>query len=202
VWVSQVETALYTLAPWLLDYSVNGHIEMRMGNRSLRAAPHGAFACQGADRWVAIAVGSDAEWARLAEIAGSRDASLATQAARLARVEEVEAIVSAYTRERSREEVCDELQAAGIEAVPVEDFGDQHADPQLAFRAHFARLDHPVLGQICYERNGFRLSDAESGYPAATPLLGQHSDFVLRELLGLPAAECERLVACGAVETG
>ncbi len=200
--VSQVETALYTLAPWLLDYTVNGHIEMRMGNRSLRAAPHGAFACQGADRWVAIAVGSDAEWARLAEIAGSRDASLATQAARLARVDEVEAIVSAYTRERSREEVCDELQAAGIEAVPVEDFGDQHADPQLAFRAHFARLDHPVLGQICYERNGFRLSDAESGYPAATPLLGQHSDFVLRELLGLPAVECERLVACGAVETG
>ncbi len=200
--VSQVETALYTLSAWLLDYAVNGNTETRMGNRSLRAAPHGAFACRGVDRWVAIAIWSDAEWARFAEIAGVRDASLATLGARLGRVDEVEEIVSRFTHERSREEVCEQLQAAGIEAVPVADFGDLHEDPQLEARAHFAALSHPVLGETLYERNGFRLSAAESGYRDATPVLGQHNDLVLRELLGLSAAECERLVASGAVETG
>jgi benzylsuccinate CoA-transferase BbsF subunit len=199
--VSQVESALFSLSAWMLDYTVNGHIETRMGNRSLRAAPHGAFACQGDDRWVALACWSDAEWARFAEILGVRDTSLATTAARLARVDEVEALVSKWTRERTREAVSRELQAAGIEAVPVADFGDLHADPQLAHRGHWVRFPHPVLGESLYERNGFRLSDAATGYPAATPVLGEHNDSVLRELLGLSAAECERLVATGAVES-
>jgi crotonobetainyl-CoA:carnitine CoA-transferase CaiB-like acyl-CoA transferase len=199
--VSQVESALFSLSAWLLDYTVNGHVEMRMGNRSLRAAPHGAFPCQGDDRWVAIACWSDAEWARFAELLGVRDASLASSAARLSRVDEVEALVSKWTRERTREAVCGALQAAGIEAVPVQDFGDLHADPQLAHRGHWVELPHPVLGKALYERNGFRLSDAASGYPSATPVLGQHNDSVLRDLLGLSAAECERLVAAAAVET-
>ena len=202
--VSQVENALYALSPFLLDYANNGHTIVRNGNRSPDAAPHGAFPCRAegevGDRWVAIAVWSDAEWSKLAAILGLDDPSLSTAGARLARVDEVEARVGAWTRERTREEIARQLQAAGIEAVPVLDFADLNDDAQLAHRGHFSVLEHPVLGAKVYERNGFRLSDAASGYPHATPTLGQHTDGVLTELLGFSADEVKALRDAGALD--
>jgi crotonobetainyl-CoA:carnitine CoA-transferase CaiB-like acyl-CoA transferase len=199
--LSQVEVAQYTLAPWLLDYANNGHVGSRMGNRSERAAPHGVFPCAGQDRWVAIAAWSDAEWRRLAAVAGIALAGLDSLEERLVRVDEIEAALSAWTRTRSREDVAARLQDQGIEAVPVADFLDLLADPQLAARGHFVPLDHPVIGESHYERNGFRLSDAPGGYLRPTPTIGQHNVEVLESLLGLSPAERERLVRSGGVES-
>src|SRR5258706_2442442 len=103
--VSQVENALYTISPYLLDYAVNGHGTARNGNRSPDASPHGAFPCRAegevGDRWIAIAVWSDDEWAVLAGLLGLEDPSLATSAARLAREDEVERAVAAGTPDRT-----------------------------------------------------------------------------------------------------
>jgi crotonobetainyl-CoA:carnitine CoA-transferase CaiB-like acyl-CoA transferase len=199
--LSQVEVAQFALSPWLLDFANNGAIGARMGNRSPRAVPHGAFPCRGEDRWVAIAAWSDAEWERLARLLGHGDPSLAGLEARLARVDEVEAAVARFTRERSREEVARALQAEGIEAVPVLDFGDLFEDEaQLRARGHFQVLPHAVLGESHYERNGFRLSDAPGGYPGPSPALGQHTREVLRDVLGLSEAELARLEQGGGVE--
>ena len=81
--------------------------------------------------------------------------------------------------------------------MPVEDFGDLHDDPQLALREHFERHTHAFLGSGLYERNGFRLSDAPSGYDQAGPTLGQDRDWVLRDLLGCTDAEIEAMKAVG-----
>ena len=96
--------------------------------------------------------------------------------------------------------MAETLQAAGIEAVPVADFGDLHRDPQLAHRGHFEPHHHPFLGDGLYERNGFRLSACPSGYDAAGPTLGQDNDWVLRDVLGLSTPEIEALQDAGAVE--
>jgi crotonobetainyl-CoA:carnitine CoA-transferase CaiB-like acyl-CoA transferase len=177
---------------------------VRDGNRSPRAVPHGAFptAPEGDidDRWIAIACWTDDEWARLAAIIGVDDRSLGTFESRQARVDEVEDAVRAWTRDRTRAEVAELLQREDIEAVPVEDFGDVHGDPQLAARGHFVPLTHAFMGPGLYERNGFRLSDAPSGYDRAGPTLGQDTDHVLGELLGLSPEEQERLRSEGAVE--
>jgi crotonobetainyl-CoA:carnitine CoA-transferase CaiB-like acyl-CoA transferase len=198
--LSQVETGIWTLSPWILDYAQDGVVGMRDGNRSSRAVPHGAFPCDGDDRWVAIAAWTDDEWARLAAIIGVDDASLAGLDARRDRVDEIEAAVAAWTRTRSRDEVATTLQGAGIEAVPVQDFGDIHDDPQVAEREHFVALTHPVTGPTLYERNGFRLSDAPSGYGRSGPTLGQDNDWVLGEVLGLSRDDQEKLRADGALE--
>jgi crotonobetainyl-CoA:carnitine CoA-transferase CaiB-like acyl-CoA transferase len=198
--IAQVEAAQYTLAPWILDYANNGRIGPRSGNRSERTAPHGAFPCTGEDRWVAIAVWSDDEWARLARHLGVDDPGLATVEARLARVDEVEALVGDWTRDRAREEVAELLQADGIEAVPVQDFKDVLEDPQLAARGHFETLEHPCLGVSPYEHNGFRLSDAGIAYGRPAPLLGQHTHEVLVDLLGVSVDELERFRCSGGVE--
>jgi benzylsuccinate CoA-transferase BbsF subunit len=202
--VSQVETGTWTLAPWLLAAQTDGVFGARDGNRSSRAVPHGAFPCAAEgdvdDRWVAIACWSDDEWARLASIIGVADPSLESLEARRARVDEVEEAVAAWTRDRTRADIADLLQRDGIEAVPIQDFGDVHGDEQLAARGHFVPLTHPFMGAGLYERNGFRLSDAPSGYDRAGPTLGQDDDAVLQGMLGLGRDEIERLRAEGAVE--
>ncbi len=198
--IAQVEAAQYTLGPWILEYANNGHVGSRAGNRSDRAAPHGAFPCAGEDRWVAIAVWTDHEWARLARHIGVDDPQLADAVGRLRRVDQVEAYVAAWTKEKTREEVADLLQADGIEAVPVQDFADVTRDPQLAVRRHFELLEHPCLGESPYERNGFRFSDAVGGYGRPSPLLGQHTDEVLHGMLGLSEAEIAGLRESGGVE--
>jgi len=202
--ISQVETGVYSLAPWLLDYQRDGVVGVRAGNRSARAVPHGAFACADEgdvdDRWVAVAAWTDEAWSALARVLGLDDPALATLAGRQARIDDIEAAVAAWTSSRTRREVCDLLQAHGVEAVPVEDFGDVHDDPQVAARDHFVPLVHPVIGPGLYERTGFRLSDSPAGYERAGPTLGQDNDWVLGELLGLSSAEQDRLREQGAVE--
>ena len=197
--LAQVEAGSYSLSPWLLEYENDGTIGNRMGNRSPRAVPHGAFACQGEDRWVAIACWTDDEWGRLSGFLGFDDPSLATLEARLERVDDVEAAVEAWTATRTREEIADLLQAAGIEAVPVYDFGDVHDDPQIAYRDHFVPLTHPYMGDGLYERTGTRVGDTPHGYDRPGPTLGQDNDWVLGELLGLSADERKRLESDGAL---
>jgi benzylsuccinate CoA-transferase BbsF subunit len=183
--VSQVEAAIYSLSPWLLDFQATGTPRTRAGNDHHRALVHGAFPCADedgvGDRWVAIAAWDADELARLRDVTGAEDASR----------------LGAWTATRTRAEVADTLQVAGIEAVPVADFGDVHSDPQVAHREHFVPLTHPVVGAGLYERNGIRLSGAPSGYDRSGPTLGQDQDWVLRDLLGLSSHEQEALAADG-----
>jgi crotonobetainyl-CoA:carnitine CoA-transferase CaiB-like acyl-CoA transferase len=129
------------------------------------------------DRWIAIAAWSESERDRLHGVTGPD--------------------VAAYTAVRTPLAVATELQAAGVEAVPVQDFGDQHADPQVAHRGHFVPRTHPFLGPGLYERNGLRLSDATGGYDRSGPTLGQDQDWVLGDLLGLDVDERATLAADG-----
>jgi len=182
--LSQVESAIWTLAPWLLDYEVDDEIRLRDGNNHRDARVHGAFACADEDgirdRWVTIACWTDAEVERLRAITGDD--------------------VEAWTRTRRRSDIAEQLQAAGIEAVPVQDFADLNDDPQLAHRGHFESLTHPFLGPGLYERNGFRLAACPGGYDRAGPTLGQDNDWALGKVLGMSNDEIEALRETGAVE--
>jgi crotonobetainyl-CoA:carnitine CoA-transferase CaiB-like acyl-CoA transferase len=84
--------------------------------------------------------------------------------------------------------------------VPVQDFGDCARDPQYAARGHFVDLVHPFMGPGRYERNGFRLSGAASGYERPGPTLGQDNATVLGGFLGLSEEEQAHLLEVGAVE--
>jgi crotonobetainyl-CoA:carnitine CoA-transferase CaiB-like acyl-CoA transferase len=182
--VSQVESAIWSLAPWLLDYETDGVVRLRDGNADPHARVHGVFPCADeggvGDRWVAIACWNDEELARLHSITG--------------------ADVAAWTRGQTRAEVTTELQAVGIEAVPVQDFGDLNDDPQLAHRKHFETHTHPIVGESLYERTGTRLASSPGGYDRAGPTLGQDNDWALRDLLGLSESEVDALRSAGAVE--
>jgi crotonobetainyl-CoA:carnitine CoA-transferase CaiB-like acyl-CoA transferase len=182
--VSQVESGIWSLTPWLLDYERDGVLRLRDGNNDSQAALHGVFPCADEgdvdDRWIAIACWTDDELRTLKQITNGD--------------------VEEFTRQHTRAEIAEQLQAAGIEAVPVQDFGDLQEDAQLAHRGHFETLTHPILGPGLYERNGFRLSRRAGGYSRSGPTLGQDTDWALRDVLGLAPDEIEGLRNSGAVE--
>lgn len=186
--VAQVEAGLYSLSPWLLDYELDGTIGMRDGNAHPHAFVHGVYPCSDEngidDRWVAIAAWTEEQLASLAASIGTAP---------------TDETIAAWTRTRTGNEVAEALQAISVEAVPVADFGDVFADPQLAHRDHFEHHDHPFMGLGAYERNGVRFSNAPTGYGSAGPTLGQDNDWVLSGLLGLDDNEIARLTQSGAL---
>lgn len=199
--VSQVETGAFSLSPWLLEESRLGTSHSRMGNRSHRAVPHGAFPCDGEDRWIAIACWNDEQWRRLAAMAGIDKPRYADLPGRLSAEDEIEAAVNNWTRSQRAGTLAEELQRAGIEAVPVANFQDLiEDDPQLAARTHFVALQRAVTGLSHYERNGFRLSDSLSRIECPTPLLGEHTHDVLRDCLGYSESAIDELVAGDALQ--
>jgi crotonobetainyl-CoA:carnitine CoA-transferase CaiB-like acyl-CoA transferase len=206
--ISQVECALYSLSPWLLDAAVNGEATSRCGNKDPYLPdliPHGLYPCADdgpiTDRWIAVTPTPTTDWAALESLMGiARHAEDGSPLPFDARVAALEAAITAFTRARRAGDAAEPLRAVGLAAVPVQDFADAHADPQLAHRGHLVELDHPVLGVGTYERNGFRLSDATSGYDRPSPTLGQDTAWVLGELLGLDAATQARLRDAGALD--
>jgi benzylsuccinate CoA-transferase BbsF subunit len=155
---------------------------------------------------VAIAVWDEDDWKAVVDAAGDGGeqwaslAGLGSLAERQARVGEIEAAVSEWTRARTAEDVAGTLQRSGVEAVPVADFADAYSDAQLWHRGHYVEMEHPFLGPGAYERNGFRLSDAPGGYGSPSPTIGQDNAYVLCELLGMHASEVDALTSVGVLE--
>jgi crotonobetainyl-CoA:carnitine CoA-transferase CaiB-like acyl-CoA transferase len=175
------------------------------GNRSpgRAAAPDGVYRCRddaaGRDRWCAIAVFDDAEWRRFALAIGSpawvEEARFATLADRLAHAGALDRLVESWTRARPAESVMHVLQAAGIAAGLVAHAGDLAADPQLAAREYWvqARADVVLDGVVP------RLSDTPGAVGAPGPRLGEHTDAVLHELLGMKQSALDRLRRDGVI---
>ena len=199
--ISQVETGVYSLSPWLLEHAINGRSSGRSGNRSKRAVPHGVFPCLGEDRWIAIACWNDTDWLNLATILGIDAHQYPALENRLAAEDAIEKIIGEITHHRTADDLAKQLQYAGIEAVPVADFEDLLLrDPQLKQRGHFVHLNRSETGESIYERNGFRLDAATSDYHHPSPLLGEHTQDILRHVLGLHADQIYALKESGAIE--
>ena len=203
--VSQLEASSLVLDATVVDALNTGNVQPPLGNRDLRHAPHGVFPCAGEDRWCAIAATTDEQWRALAEIISS-DSELAAASRyasaeqRLAAQDDLEARIAAWTCSRSVEEVEETLQAAGVPAHRVAAMRDAHEDPQLAHREHWWASEHPVVGNVTYESPAWRLFDTPPPRPAPSPLLGQHNEYVYRDLLSYSDEEFTELLIDGVVQ--
>jgi benzylsuccinate CoA-transferase BbsF subunit len=97
-------------------------------------------------------------------------------------------------------ELATRLRAAGIAAGPVERASDLFADPQLAHRRFFRRLQHAELGDHAVLTPTFRISGIEQGPFTAAPLLGEHTFEICREVLGISPEEIAEYAALGVFE--
>lgn len=206
--LSQVECGVMCLAEMVAVYTGNGEVLGRQGNRSRHAAPHGVFRCRdaadGRERWLALAVHDDADWARLVEVLGrpawATSPELAHLAGRLAAQDRLEKALGSWTRDEEAEPLAERLQEAGLDAAAVADLGDLHEDRQLAHRGHFQPVRHPVLGEHPVERHAIRFSALTPEIRGPAPRLGEHTARVLHELLGMSSPDIARLRERGALE--
>jgi benzylsuccinate CoA-transferase BbsF subunit len=127
--LSQVEAAVYCLTEWLVGYAASGRTFGRIGNRSTIAVPHAVFPAAGEeDRWVALAIHNDDDWARLVEVLGqpawASAADLKTAAGRLLHADAIEKEISAWTAAQTAEDLVARLRAALLDASVVEHMQD------------------------------------------------------------------------------
>jgi benzylsuccinate CoA-transferase BbsF subunit len=198
---SQAEAALHFLAPTLLDYTVNRRVQTRVGNRDLHMVPHGVYAAAGEDRWVAIAVGTHEQWQAFCDVIQQPDLvddeRFATSARRRTHQQELDAIITAWTRDRDAHEIEARLQARGVPASAVQTMYDLYRDPQLAYRGHFVELEHPLHGTTTVEGSRFKLSRTPARIERAGPTLGRDNRYVLETILGYRPERIAELEALG-----
>lgn len=202
--LSQYEASLHFLAPALIDHFATGRVLERRGNRSDRYAPHGAYRGRdegGEERWLAIAVADDQQWRALLAALGNPPGAerFATMLERMGAAAELDDFIAAAVREREVWELTARLQAGGVAAYPVQNCLDLHHDDNLLGFDFWHWLEHREVGAAPYDGLAYRLERTPGQLRWAAPTLGQDTDQVLREVLGLDDAEIARLRAAGAL---
>jgi crotonobetainyl-CoA:carnitine CoA-transferase CaiB-like acyl-CoA transferase len=191
--LSQIECMFPLVAAWVIEQSVTGKV-VRRGNRHPLYAPNGVFPCAGPDRWIAVSVTSDANFAALCGVIGrpdlGADPTLATTAGRAAQQDMLEAAIAIWTRTQDAEAAMAALQRAGIAAGVAWWPGELISrEPHLAARGHWQMVDRAWLGPHPQPSLPFRMNGAPILIRTPAPTLGQYTEDVLRRLLGLDDAE-------------
>lgn len=204
--LAQFENVCALVGPALLDFTANDRAARPFGNRSQErpGAPYGVYRCRGDDRWCAITVFGDDEWRRLVHALGdppwTHDPRFATFASRHAHAAALDEQLAAWTATRDAHAVMATLQAAGIAAGVVADAVDLcERNSQLAARGYWATVPTPEGGRVIVDGVPFRLGATPGLVTAPGPLLGEHSDHVLRSVLGCRDDEVARLRTDGIV---
>lgn len=202
--LSQVESTINFIGAGAVEYALTDRDYEPRGNSSARAAPHGIYPCRGHDEWCAITVMDDAQWrgfaAAIERAELAEDPRFATAVDRLERADELDRIAGDWTSDRAGEAVVETMRSAGVPAAIVA--SSRHlveADPQLAARDYWQRVDHPDLGRSLYNSPPY-VVDGERVELSRPPLLGEHTRQVLEDLLGLAPAEIERLEQAGVLK--
>jgi crotonobetainyl-CoA:carnitine CoA-transferase CaiB-like acyl-CoA transferase len=205
-WVdaSQSEVGLFISGTTILDWSANGRIWSRYGNRSpyKPAAPHNVYPCAGDDRWLTIACFTDAEWRALTEVAGhpewAHDGRFKDLAGRLAHQDALDALVAGWTQSREEYETMLALQRAGVPAGVCQTAGDRcDHDPQLAALSWLTEVTGTKIGRWPLAEVPVKLSESPAHIGGrldrGAPNYGEDNNYVYGELLGMSSGEIKAL---------
>jgi crotonobetainyl-CoA:carnitine CoA-transferase CaiB-like acyl-CoA transferase len=171
------------LANQAMNFLVSGNTPKRGGNRHPNIQPQDVFPC--ADGFMALAVGNDGQFAKLAEIFGhaewSRDERFATNPARVRNHGLLDPLLRVEFAKRSRAELSAALEAAGVPCSPINTVPEVFAEPQLQHRKMLRELPHPTGDRVPQVVSPLNFANAPLAFDRAPPLLGQNTEEVLRE---------------------
>ena len=182
--LAMLDVAAAFLSNQAMNHLVSGKTPQRGGNRHPNIQPQDVFAAS--DGQFVLAVGNDGQFAALCEVIGdaglARDPRFSTNAARVGANAELTALLSAAFAAWQRDALVAALDAAGVPAAPINTIPQVFADPQLQHREMLRHLPHPLAGSVPQVISPIKLADAPLHFDRAPPLLGQHTQEVLREL--------------------
>lgn len=207
---SQCESGIFLNSVPLLDWSANGRVWNRIGNRSpyKPAAPHGAYRCAGEDRWIAIAAFTEVEWQALKLVAGApkqfSDSRFATLESRLLHQDALDAAINEWTREQDAYACMTALQAAGVPAGVCQNAEDRcEHDRQLPALNWLTEVTGTKIGRWPVTEIPTKLS-ATPPYSGGiinrgAPGYGEDNERILGELLGYSSAQVAALAKEGVI---
>lgn len=199
--IAQTEPTMAMLGPAFAAVS-SGVTPKPRFNQHLQVAPHGVYPCAGDDRWIAIVARNDTEWRALTDCLGAddlaRDARFATSEARFDNRAALDRALAKATVQADADTLMTALQEKAVPAGVVRDAeGVVDGDPQLRARGHWMRFDHPEMGETVYNAPPFRYHDAPVGLRFRAPLLGEHTEEVCSDILGMSPERIRTLQESG-----
>jgi crotonobetainyl-CoA:carnitine CoA-transferase CaiB-like acyl-CoA transferase len=199
--LSLCEPLLRLLEPALMDYDQLGIVRGRIGNRSDHVAPRNTYQC-GDGRWVSISASAQSIFERLMDAIGRpelrSDPRFAVNSARVAHVNELDEIIGAWMRRRTRDEALSLLEAAQVAAAPVYDIPDIFADPHFQARESMISVEDADLGRVRLVNVVPRFSETPGSVRTTGPALGEHNAEVYGAL-GMTADELNALQRDGVI---
>ena len=183
--IALLDVSVAALANQAMNFLVSGVSPQRMGNAHPNIVPYQDFPT--ADGAMIMAVGNDAQFARAWGALGlAPDATLATNAGRIARRADVILAITARTLTQSTAHWVAELEAVGVPCGPINTIADVFADPQIVAREMRRDLDHPLAGSVPTVANPLHLSATPVTYRLAPPVLGADEARILARLKEMP----------------
>ncbi len=201
--IGMLDTQVAMLTIQGLNYLATGQAPARLGNAHPNIVPYQTFAT--ADGDITLAVGNDGQFQRFCAFAGvpelAEDERFRSNDARVRRRAELTALLAPILAAKSARHWIEGLEAHNVSCGPINTIDQVFADPQVQARGMKIEMPHPALGgdPVPLIASPIRMSATPPSYRHAPPLLGQHSDQVLAELLGLDAAELEALRERGVI---
>jgi formyl-CoA transferase len=196
-----LDSLVAVLANQGANYLATGEAPARLGNDHPNIAPYQAFSTS--DGSLILACGNDNLFRKFCDVAGcgalADDARFATNAKRVANRAELTRILSGIMLKRGTREWLAALEAAGVPCGPINDLAQVFREPQALARGLKMEVPHPGVGTVSLVRSPMRFSETPVQHDVPPPLLGQHTDEVLRGLLGKNEGEVARLRSEGII---
>ena len=203
--LSQREATVNLMGEAYLDYSVNGVVAEPMGNRHPEMSPQGVYPCRGEDMWLAISVRGDTEWQGLCRALGqpglAQDPRFNSAESRRRNRDDLDAIITDWTRQRDHYRAMHLLQAHGVAAGAVLKGSELIEDPHLMARGFWDVVDHPEVGSYRQTTTPWHLSKSPRVRAVPASGLGEHNSYVLGDLLGLTTRQLADLETEGVIGT-
>jgi len=196
--MSQWESSMVVIGEAFMQQVMNGSPPERDGSHDPLTAPHNVYRCAGEDRWIAIACASDEEFGALCGVIGkselASDARFATNTERKANEDALDAEVGGWTLEQEPFDAMEKLQAVGVTAYPP--LGNQEVmeSPHLAERDFWVEREHLEVGVRRHAGIPWHFSETPLSVTRAAPVMGQDTEYVFGELLGMGSDEIAGLV--------
>jgi crotonobetainyl-CoA:carnitine CoA-transferase CaiB-like acyl-CoA transferase len=197
------EAAINVAAEPVIEWSGNGLLVEREGNRSPYAAPQNLYACRGTENWLAISCATDEQWQALAREIGrvdlADDPTLATLVDRRREHDRLDSAIAEWAADRDLTEAVEQLVSAGVPAAVTRDNRRSAGHPQNDWRGFCEMVEHPVVGVHPTPTLPFRFSSIDRWVRMPAPTLGQDNAEILGGRLGHSEAELAALEDAGVI---